>query len=173
MYEEILIMHYTTFASTCDNLGVVAHITDFNDKSDVIEQINHYRWDSQIIKESDDEIVALIYLRVGIGKNFQSISKKLGCMVQVNPYSVVYGLGAVTTYKGGNIINYYDDFDERYEWWVTWGDKDTLMGFGFIDLDDGDSPFALMDNELVGYEFTDEEVELFTDRLNRGYNCGF
>lgn len=47
------------------------------------------------------------------------------------------------------------------------------MGFGFIDLDEGDSPFALMDNELIGYEFTDEEVELFTDRLNSGYNCGF
>ena len=166
-------MYYTTFASTCDNIGIVAHITDFNDVSDVREQLNHYRWNCQIVKESSEEVVAIIYLRVGIGKNFQSISKKLGCIVQVNTYTVVYGLGTVTTYKNGSIINYYVDFDERYEWWLTWGDMDTLMGFGFIELDEGDSPFALNDNELVGYEFSDDEVSAYIDRLNSGYNCGF
>jgi len=59
-------MFYTTFASTCDNLGIVAHITDFSDKDDVIEQLNHYRWSYDAVKIDDDEVVAIIYLRVGI-----------------------------------------------------------------------------------------------------------
>ena len=117
--------------------------------------------------------MVVIYLRVGIGRNFQTISKKLGCMVQVNPYTVVYGLGAITTYKNGNLINYSIDFDDRYEWWLVWGDKSTLLSFDFIDFDDGDSPYCVEDNELIGYEFSDEEIEEFTERLNTGYNCGF
>lgn len=166
-------MFYTTFASTCDNLGIVAHITDFSDKDDVIEQLNHYRWSYDAVKIDDDEVVVIIYLRVGIGRNFQSISNKLGCTVQVNTYTVVNGLGTVTTYKSGKIIDYYNDFDERYEWWLVWGDKSTLMTFNFIDFDDTDSSTNLEDNDLEGYEFTDEEVESFTQRLNSGFNCGF
>lgn len=166
-------MHYTTFASIGDNIGVVVHITDFMDRDDVVEQLNHYRWSYDAVKIDDDEVVVVIYLRVGIGRNFQSISKKLGCMVQVNPYTVVYGLGAITTYKNGNLINYSIDFDDRYEWWLVWGDKSTLLSFDFIDFDDGDSPYCVEDNELIGYEFSDDEIEEFTERLNTGYNCGF
>ena len=163
----------TTFASTGDNIGVVVHITDFMDRDDVIEQLNHYRWSYDAVKIDDDEVVAIIYLRVGIGRNFQYISKRLGCMVQVNPYSVVYGLGAITTYKSGNLVNYSIDFDDRYEWWLVWGDKSTLLSFDFIDFDDGDSPYCVEDNELIGYEFSDDEIDEFTERLNTGYNCGF
>ena len=76
-------------------------------------------------------------------------------------------------YKSGKIIDYYNDFDERYEWWLVWGDKSTLMTFNFIDFDDTDSSTNLEDNDLEGYDFTDEEVESFTQRLNSGFNCGF
>ena len=54
-----------------------------------------------------------------------------------------------------------------------WGDKSTLLSFDFIDFDDGDSPYCVEDNELIGYEFSDDEIEEFTERLNTGYNCGF
>lgn len=71
------------------------------------------------------------------------------------------------------LVNYSIDFDDRYEWWLVWGDKSTLLSFDFIDFDDGDSPYCVEDNELIGYEFSDEEIEEFTEQLNSGYNCGF